>query len=76
MNRVTKALATVFRRGRPVWLRVECRKRSPWKSHASSPTLRRAGNTDTKTFAGKLETSLDLSPNPLYLKAGGAVRRG
>ena len=71
MNRVTKALATVFAVAALCGSAWSAEKEGPWKSHAELSYAQTNGNTDTKTFAGKLETSLDLSPNRYYLKAGG-----
>jgi putative salt-induced outer membrane protein len=71
MNPVTKTLAAVFAVAAlcgPAWA---AKKEGPWKSHVEFSYAQTNGNTDTKTLAGKLESSLDFSPNRYFLKALG-----
>jgi len=42
-----------------------------WKSHAELSYVRTDGNSDTETFAAKLESSADATPNRYFLKATG-----
>ena len=42
-----------------------------WKSHAELSYVRTDGNSDTETFAAKMESSADATPNRYFLKATG-----
>jgi putative salt-induced outer membrane protein len=43
---------------------------SPWKVRSQIAYVRTDGNTDTQTFAGTAEISLDLTPNRYFLTGG------
>ena len=45
--------------------------KTEWKTRSELSYVRTTGNTDTQTFAGKIETSADATPNRYFAKAKG-----